>query len=98
MALDGSYRVKINLMGNSAEGTVVLRTNGSALEGNVTGMGMQAQLQDGKANGDSFSGAIEGPTPLGQMRFKVTGEVDGDRIVGTLRAGLVKAEFAGVRI
>lgn len=98
MALDGSYRVTVELMGNEAEGTVTLRTNGTKLEGTVNAMGLEVNLLDGKAAGDAFSGAVEGQTPLGQMRFKVKGSVSGDSISGKLSSGLIKADFKGVRI
>ena len=97
MAVDGSYQVSVEMMGNKGAGVVTLETSGTRLKGSVVGMGLQAELQDGTVSGDSFSGSIEGPTPLGTMRFKVTGTVTGDRIEGKLSAGLIKAPFSGTR-
>lgn len=97
MAVDGTYRVILDAFGSSTQGTVTLKSNGQALSGEVYGMGMDAQLENGKVDGQSFSGTIEGPTPLGTMRFKVSGKVDGNAIAGTLKAGLVKATFEGTR-
>lgn len=98
MAVTGSYRVSAEMMGNKAEGTMTLRARGSQLEGTVRGLGMDADLQDGAVSGDTFTGIVEGPTPLGQMRFKVKGTVSGDKVEGTLKAGLMTVKFAGTRI
>ena len=97
MAVDGTFRVTVEAMGTTEEGLVELKTQGSKLAGTVRAMGMDVALQDGTVNGQTFSGKIEGPTPMGTMTFKVTGEVAGDRISGKLRAGLIGATFAGTR-
>ncbi|MBQ9317791.1 MAG: hypothetical protein IJ203_13345 [Atopobiaceae bacterium] len=97
MAVDGTYRVTVEAMGTTGEGTLELKTQGSKLAGTVRAMGMDVALQDGVVKGQTFSGKIEGPTPMGTMAFKVTGEVSGDRISGKLRAGLIGATFSGTR-
>ena len=94
MAVDGTYRVTVEAMGTTGEGTLELKTQGSKLAGTVRAMGMDVA---GVVKGQTFSGKIEGPTPMGTMAFKVTGEVSGDRISGKLRAGLIGATFSGTR-
>lgn len=98
MALAGTYKVVVESMGNQAEGMVRIEERGGKLTGVVEAMGMNAEVEDFKATGSSFSGSIEGPTPLGTMRFKVNGAVKGDTIEGVLRAGLVGAKFKGTRV
>lgn len=98
MAVEGTYKVMVDLMGTQAEGIVSLAGDGANLQGKVDGLGMSAELQDGVAKGSSFTGAIEGPTPFGTKRFKVEGTVAGDQISGKLKAGLLVASFSGTRV
>lgn len=98
MAVDGTYAVKVEAKGHKVEGTVELVTNGSQLTGTVSGMGMTVPIQNGKVSGQQVSGVVEGPTPLGTMRFKVTGAVTGDTISGKMRAGLISVGFTGTRV
>lgn len=97
MAVDGTYTVAVEAFGNRAQGTVELRTEGTGLAGTVRAMGMDAQLQDGRTSGSSFTGSIEGPTPLGTKRFEVSGTVEGDRISGSLAAFMLSIPFEGTR-
>lgn len=98
MAIDGTYRVKTEYMGKKLEGTVELKVEGSRVTGTVSGLGYTVPIQNGKLSGQSMSGVIEGPTPMGKMRAKVTAQVSGDTITGKLRAGLVGASFTGTRV
>ena len=98
MAVEGTYKVSVSYLGNSAEGILNLSGDGGDLQGKVDALGMSASLMDGVAKGSSFAGAIEGPTPLGNKRFKVTGTVVGDRISGTLKSGLLVVSFSGTRL
>lgn len=95
MALAGTYKVTVDFMGNKADGIVRIEENNGKYRGVVEAMGMTAEVEGFKASGSSFSGTIEGPTPMGTMRFKVSGTVKGDVIEGSLRAGLVGAKFKG---
>ena len=98
MAIDGTYAVSTEFKGRKIEGTAELKTDGSKLTGTLCGLGMTAEIQDGKVDGENVSGVVEGPTPLGNKRFKVTGTVVGDRISGTLKSGLLIVSFAGTRM
>ena len=98
MALVGTYAVTVDMMGSTADGTVSIEERNGVLTGTVEAAGMKAQVENAKASGSSFTGFIEGPTPLGTMRFKVSGTVTGDTIKGKLKAGLISASFQGKRI
>ena len=98
MALDGTYRVLVEAMGKKAEGTVELKTNGSKAEGMVHALGMDVPLQNGKVSGQTVTGIVEGPTPIGHLKCKVKATVNGDQVTGTIKALLVNASFTGTRI
>lgn len=98
MAIDGTYAVSTEFKGRKIEGTAELKTDGSKLTGTLCGLGMTAEIQDGKVDGENVTGIVEGPTPLGNMRFKVTGKVVGDTISGKMKAGLIGVKFSGKRM
>ena len=98
MALVGTYAVTVDMMGSTADGPVSIEERNGVLTGTVEAAGMKAQVENAKASGSSVTGFIEGPTPLGTMRFKVSGTVTGDTIKGKLKAGLISASFQGKRI
>lgn len=97
MAIDGTYNVITKAMTGKAEGVLELKTDGDKLTGVVHVMGMDVEIQDGKADGDSFSGFIEGQSPMGKMKMTVNGKVDGDKISGKLKARIGGAVFDGER-
>ena len=98
MAVEGTYNVTVEAMGKKAHGTLELHVSGNTLTGNVRAAGMTVDVQDGRVNGDSFTGAVEADTPLGHKKASVKGSVAGDTISGELKAGLLKAKFTGTRV
>lgn len=98
MAIDGSYRVVVEAMGKKVEGIVEVTTNGSKAEGVVHALGMDVPLQNGKVSGQTVTGVVEGASPIGRLKCKVSATVDGDKVTGTLKSLLVSAKFNGVRI
>jgi hypothetical protein len=57
-----------------------------------------AELQNGKADGDSFAFRVEGDGPIGHMVIDVSGTVSGDRLRGDARAGGMAARLEGRRV
>ena len=79
------------------EGKLDLRANGNELTGHVSVMGIEADIQDGKLNGSNFTGTIEADGPVGHVKAKLSGTVDGDNLTGTLKVGIVKTKLTGSR-
>lgn len=98
MAIDGKYSVVVEAMGKKADGIVEVKTSGSKVEGVIHALGMDVPLQNGKVNGQTVTGTVEGDSPIGHVKCKVSATVDGDKVTGTLKALLVSAKFSGVRI
>lgn len=98
MAIDGTYKVTGEAKGVAVEGTIEVKTDGDTLTGTAHLRDIEMPLEDGKVNGNDFTCNVVAPTPMGNMKFKVQGTVDGDKVSGTLKALLVKASFSGERI
>lgn len=97
MAVEGTYKVTIEAMGQKGSGTLDLHVSGDKLTGSVNAGGMVVELQNGRVSGNSFTGTVEADTPLGHKKANVKGSVSGNAISGELRAGLLKATFSGTR-
>lgn len=98
MAVDGTYKIAGDAMGTKLEGTLELKSAGATLAGTARIGSQVIELEDGKASGDTFTGRLAAPTPMGTMKFKVNGTVAGDKISGTLKAMMVSAKFEGSRV
>lgn len=92
-AVDGTWTVEAR----GREGKLDLRANGNELTGHVSVMGIEADIQDGKLNGSNFTGTIEADGPVGHVKAKLSGTVDGDNLTGTLKVGIVKTKLTGSR-
>ena len=97
MAIDGTYKGTAKAFLGSADFELRLETSGTALSGTASVMGIEAELQNGKVDGDSFSFQAEGDSPLGHMVLDVKGTVSGDRITGAAKAGGMSAKLEGAR-
>lgn len=96
MSADGSWNVTLNTPMGAQAGTLILKANGDALEGTMTGPQGEVALEEGKIDGDSLSWAIT----AAQMNMKIlfSATVDGDKISGEAELGSFgKASFEGAR-
>ena len=98
MAVDGTYRISGEAMGTVLEGTLELTSTGSKLTGTARVGRQVIELKNGKANGDSFTADVTAPTPMGNVKLKMTGKVSGDKISGTLKTMMVNAKYEGTRV
>lgn len=98
MALDGKYNFKADSAMGVFEGTVTFsNAEAGPLQGTIEVMDQTVELADGVADGDTFKGVTEVKGPMGKMKLKVSGKVEGDDISGSLDAGLIKMKFEGTR-
>lgn len=98
MAVDGTYKCAAKSMLGSADCEITLVTDGTTLTGSASTMGIAAELQNGRADGNSFTCQAEGDGPIGHMVLNISGTVDGNRIVGEVKAGRITAKLEGVRL
>ncbi|MFT3888928.1 MAG: hypothetical protein QM713_12300 [Arachnia sp.] len=91
--IDGAWKVEAR----GQQGTITLNTDGSALTGKVEVMAISAEIQEGKVNGSSFTGIVEAEAPIGHVKAKLSGSVDGDTLEGTLKVGIMKTKITGTR-
>lgn len=92
-AVDGTWNVEAR----GRQGTLALSAEGDALSGHVSVMGIEADIQDGKLNGSTFTGVVEADGPVGHVKAKLSSWADGDSLTGTLKVGIVKTKLTGTR-
>ncbi len=97
MAIEGTYHVTVTAMGKQAHGTVEVHEQGSTLTGTISILGQRVPMENGKISGNSFTCSARANTPLGNMKGKVKGTVSGNKVEGSISAGLMKASFSGER-
>jgi hypothetical protein len=98
MAIDGTYRGTAQSPLGSAECTLTLKANGTRLTGRASALGIESELKNGTVKGNSFACQAEGDGPIGHMVLAIRGVVEGDKVSGTVKAGLVSARFEGTRV
>ena len=86
MSIDGSWKITVNSPMGKQESTLELKAEGGALTGTQGAQGGSQPIKDGKVDGDtvSWSNSITTPFP---MTLEFTGQVDGDTLKGSVKAG-----------
>ncbi len=92
-AVDGTWNVEAR----GQQGTFDLHADGDTLTGHIKVMAIEADIQDGTLNGSSFTGIVEADGPVGHVKAKLSGTVDGDSLTGTLKVGIMKTKLTGTR-
>lgn len=92
-AVDGTWNVEAR----GQQGTFDLHADGDTLTGHIKVMAIEADIQDGTLNGSSFTGTVEADGPVGHVKAKLSGTVDGDSLTGTLKVGIMKTKLTGTR-
>ena len=83
--LNGSFVAKVEGKNGTQEITYTFKVEGKTLTGKVSTARGDAEIKDGKVDGDSFEFSVERPGRDGQtMTAKYTGKIDGDTL--TLQA------------
>lgn len=98
MGVSGTYKITVNAMGKSVDGSMKLKADGKKLAGRVSIGGQDIKLENGTVDGQKLSGQVQADTPVGNLKLKVSAKVDGKQIAGKLSALLGSAEFEGKRV
>jgi hypothetical protein len=100
MALDGKYKLVTKSPQGIFEGSMTLKTDGTALSGNITTKSAAADFEGGTVNGNEFAYDIYRDSPIGKLKIVVKGTYDeaSDSIKGSMKMKLGGARFTGTRI
>ena len=100
MSLNGDYKVNMVTGGRKYEAVYTLSTDD---EGNLTGtlgaMGAKVVLERGSVNGNEFEGDASTKAPMGKIKMKLSGTIDGDNIKGEIKPSIgAKSTFEGSKV
>jgi hypothetical protein len=97
MAIDGKWEITINSPMGAQKAALDLKSDGPGLSGTQTAQGNTQPLANGKVDGSklTWSANITSPMP---MTLEFTGNVDGDKLTGSVKAGAFGSfPFSGSR-
>ena len=88
MAVDGNWNIVMSTPMGERKATLALKSNGSALTGTQAGEQGQAEIAEGKVDGNNVSWkvSIQNPMPL---TLEFTGTVDGNNMKGEMGVGFM---------
>ena len=99
MAVDGTYKIEMDTPMGKQESTLTLKTDGGKLSGSTESMFGKLDFSGGTVTGDSFAFTMKMSGPMGDMQLDYTGQVSGDNISGSVKAGdFGSSPFKGKRI
>ena len=96
-AIAGNWSIVVQVPGGEQKGVFDFRVDGNSLEGSMTNDDGVTNITDGRIKGNEFYFKIKLKTPVGQIKFTVTGTVAGDKISGKWKMVVGALEFSGVR-
>jgi hypothetical protein len=97
MAVDGKWEITINSPMGAQKAKLEFTSDGNSLTGTQHAQGASQAVANGKVDGDkvSWSANITSPMP---MTLEFTGNVEGDAIKGSVKAGTFGSfPFTGAR-
>ena len=99
MTVDGTYKIEIDTPMGKQEATLTLKTEGAKLSGTTDSMLGKADFSGGTVTGDTFAFSMEISSPMGSMKLDYTGQVSGDDVSGSIKAGdFGSSPFSGKRV
>ena len=97
--VDGTYKLKVDVLIGRRYGKIVLRTEDDVLYADINAPIIGRQKVKGTVDGDSFVVKGSGMVfPLGMLRYTLTGEVDGDNITVKCRTNKGNLTLKGQRV
>ena len=94
----GKYLASGVIMGSDMETEIEYIVEGNTLTGTMVVMGTKIEVLEGTVDGDTFKHQCKVPTPMGQMKIKIDGKVEGDDISFIIKNPMGKSPFTGKRI
>ncbi|MDO4806762.1 MAG: hypothetical protein Q4A07_05885 [Coriobacteriales bacterium] len=97
--IDGTYNVSARTPLGAKAGTLVMATNGTTCDADLTIAGKTKHLV-GSIDGETvtFEGSIHLPFPIGNVRYVLSGTVKGDTLSGTCRTKKFSFDVQGTRV
>lgn len=97
--IDGTYDVKARTPLGAKAGKLVMATNGTTCDADLTIAGKTKRLT-GTIDGEvvTFEGSVHLPFPIGNVKYVLSGTVEGDTLSGACRTKKFKFDVQGTRV
>jgi len=97
-SLEGTYKATIKTPMGTQDVVFNYHVEGNSLIGTVTFAGNTVEIENGKATPDGFTHQYRFKTPMGKIKVRVEGKVDGDKLLGNLKTPMGNVPFEGTRV
>jgi len=96
--VEGKYVANGIIMGTEMESHIDYHVDGNSLTGTMSVQDNVIEVLNGTVDGDNFKHMCQVPSPIGEMRVKIEGSVNGDEINFIIKNPMGKSAFKGKRI
>lgn len=97
-AMAGKWELLADAGGNTVSLTMNLKQDGNAFSGDITSSVGSGTIEEGKLNGDTFTGVMKVSINGQSVEFMMEGKVDGKKLSGTVtNAGFGTIQFTGTK-
>ncbi len=98
MAVDGKWEITINSPMGAQKAKLDFQSSGGSLTGTQHAQGASQPVSNGKVDGNAVSWSADITSPM-PMTLEFAGNVDGDALKGSVKAGAFGSfPFAGARV
>lgn len=98
-SLEGTYKATIKTPMGTQEVVFVYHVEGPVLTGTVSAAGNTIEIENGRATEDGFTYQYKMKGgPIGKIKVKVDGKVEGDKLIGNLKTPMGSISFEGTRV
>ena len=95
--IDGTWNITVQSPIGEQHSVLVLKTDGGAVSGTMSGSGQEGPIENATASGDSVSWNADITSPM-PLTLEFSGKVDGDAMSGDVKLGMMgSAPFTGKR-
>ncbi len=97
--IDGTYKIRIQMLLGAKYGRVVLQTKGDKLRAKINAPVIGRQIVRGHVDGDTFTAKGSGMAMLvGRIDYDIKGEVSGDDLYLEILSNKGNFTFEGTRV
>ena len=96
--ITGTYHVVGKMMGRDFDSHIRYVEDNGVLTGSVTFMDQEIAVIEGAVNGNSFKHKCIVDSPMGDMKIRIEGTVDGDDMTMQFRTPIFKTTLTGKRV
>ena len=98
MSAIGSWKITVESPMGTTVSTLTITEEGGNYKGTMSRDDGSAEVEDLTVDGDTVSYKVDVPSPMGQLKVTMNGNIDGDKISGNVETPIGPIPFSGERV